>query len=544
MRRKVVGVLLVFVFVAGAGMQHVRGQVVCPIIPLPSRSEMVQDIFILNDRTPVIVEDPVFQPSAWFLQKQILHYASIPVTQQSSGKGPVIVLAYRDKKIHLNKEKEENMPGQVTGSYSLSMSANSIRISAGDPEGMFYGVISLLQLIAQSPHSGASVLLHCWNIRDSARYAWRGLMLDESRHFFGKAALKKILDQMAFYKLNRFHWHLTDEPGWRLEIKRYPLLASAGGIGNNSDPQTPAQYYTQEDISEIVSYAGERHITVIPEIDMPGHATAANKAYPEYSGGGSPKHPEFTFNPGKEATYQYLADILKEVNVLFPAHMIHLGGDEVSYGNDRWKSDKDVLQLMKDKGLTDLTQVEQYFIERMADTITGLNNFVLGWDEITHARLKPGKSIVFWWRQDKPEQLNDALDKGFSVVLCPRLPFYFDFVQDSSHRIGRKWGLNYNSLAKVYGFSIKDLPAAAAHPHQVLGLQANLWTETVQTEQRMEYLIFPRLLALAEAAWTTDNEKDFMGFCKRLAPHLSLLQREGIFYYDPVNSSQTEEPQK
>src|SRR5690606_13307445 len=170
------------------------------------------------------------------------------------------------------------------------------------------------------------IAIPAWEITDQPRYAWRGLMLDESRHFFGKEKVKSILDWMAFYKLNRFHWHLTDEPAWRLEIKKYPLLTLIGGIGSFTDGAAPAAYYTQQQIHEIVAYAAERNITVIPEIDMPGHATAANRAYPEYSGGGTEAHPHFTFNPGKEDTYAYLTDILRETNALFPSQLLHLGG--------------------------------------------------------------------------------------------------------------------------------------------------------------------------------------------------------------------------
>ncbi|MFP4367730.1 MAG: family 20 glycosylhydrolase, partial [Bacteroidales bacterium] len=170
-------------------------------------------------------------------------------------------------------------------------------------------------------------------IREDPEYGWRGIMLDESRHFFGKDKVKSILDWMVYYKLNRFHWHLTDSPGWRIEIKKYPKLGHVGGIGNHTDPFTPAEFYTQEDIKEIIAYAKERKIVVIPEIDMPGHATAANHAYPEYSGGGSERYPDWTFHPGREGTYQYLTDILREVDALFPSQMVHLGGDEVSCGN-------------------------------------------------------------------------------------------------------------------------------------------------------------------------------------------------------------------
>lgn len=224
----------------------------------------------------------------------------------------------------------------MKGSYSLKTSTKEIVISAADDEGVFNGISSLIQLVASKKVVNGSVNLPAWQIDDKPLYQWRGLMLDESRHFFGKEKVKLLLDWMAFYKLNKFHWHLTDEPGWRLEIKKYPLLTLVGGIGNHTNPNASSNYYTQEDVKEIVRYAAERKIDVIPEIDMPGHARAANRAYPEFSGGGSEKYPHFTFDPGNEGTYKYLTDIIREVDVLFPSKMIHLGGDEVSFGNQQW----------------------------------------------------------------------------------------------------------------------------------------------------------------------------------------------------------------
>jgi hexosaminidase len=365
-------------------------------------------------------------------------------------------------------------------------------------------------------------------------------MLDESRHFFGKEKVKFLLDWMAFYKLNRFHWHLTDEPGWRLEIKNYPRLSLVGGIGNYLDSTATAQYYTQEDIKEIVAYAAERKIVVIPEIDMPGHATAANKAYPQYSGGGSEKHPDFSFNPGREETYQYLTDILREADVLFPSDMIHLGGDEVSFGNEKWKTDAAVQRLMKKNGLKDLKAVEDYFIQRMADSLFEMNNRILAWDEMAGASLPVDKTLIFWWRHDRPEQLKTALDKGYTTVLCPRLPFYFDFVQDSAHRFGRKWNRLYNSLKEVYSFSAAQTAVAQNKKQLIAGMQANLWTETVSDEQRLDYLLFPRISALAEAAWT--EEKNYAGFLDRLKLHLPLYQKQKIYYYDPFRPLQHPEP--
>ncbi len=279
--------------------------------------------------------------------------------------------------------------------------------------------MTFVQLARLSAKGKSGISVPCWRIQDQPAMGWRGFMLDESRHFFGKQTVKLLLDEMALYKLNRFHWHLTDEPGWRIEIKQYPRLATVGGIGNRTDTLAPAAYYTQEDVKEIIAYAAVRGITVIPEIDMPGHATAANKAYPEFSGGGTAKYPEFTFNPGKEGTYQYLTNILREVNDLFPAHMIHIGGDEVSFGSASWNTDPYVQSLMKKEKLNTLVDVEHYFLRRMTDSVIAMRSKLLGWDEVSAAGLPVNETVVFWWRQEKPGQLKIALDKGYKVVLCP-----------------------------------------------------------------------------------------------------------------------------
>ncbi|MEO8962741.1 MAG: beta-N-acetylhexosaminidase [Ginsengibacter sp.] len=495
-------------------------QIYCPAIPLPSKAEFQNGTFLLNQYTPILISNESLQPVAHYLQEELLRNYDIPLVLQAASVRPYI-------KLNLIKAGAEE-------AYSLQMNSKGITISASSETGAFYGVISVLQILSQGKISNGSVSISCWNITDEPKYRWRGFMLDESRYFFGKEKVKSILDWMAFYKLNRFHWHLTDAPGWRIEIKKYPLLALIGGIGNQADPFAPAKYYTQEDIKEMVSYAKERHIIIIPEIDMPGHATAANRAYPEFSGGGSEKHPEFTFNPGYEKTYSYLTNILRETNALFPGGMLHLGGDEVSFGNEKWLSNDNIKHLMKVNGLESAKEVEKYFIERMADSVYQLNASLLAWDEVADLNLAADKTIIFWWRQDKPEQLKKALQKKYEVVLCPRLPFYFDFVQDSSHTLGRKWDGKFSSLRDVYDFKASDLPEIQPqNTKQVLGIQANLWTETISNEQRLDTMLFPRIAALAEAAWTMDDKKNFAVFKQRLVSHFALYEKAGILYYKP-----------
>src|SRR5690606_20063675 len=307
-----------------------------------------KDSFIISSQTKLFIEKPELRSAAGYLQFRMLHMFAIPLIPTPTTHVADVV------ELRLSNNATDNEEG-----YLLSVTDKKVIITGNSTAGVINGISSLLQLAASGSKKDQKIVLAGWNIKDAPLYAWRGLMLDESRHFFGINKVKSILDWMALYKLNRFHWHLTDEPGWRIEIKKYPRLALVGGVGSHTDPNTPAQYYTQDQIAEVVRYAAERNITVIPEIDMPGHATAANRAYPEFSGGGSEKYPNFTFHPGKEATYSYLTDILREVNALFPSGMLHLGGDEVSFGNQQWLSDPEVKKLMAQNKLNNVLEVEQ-----------------------------------------------------------------------------------------------------------------------------------------------------------------------------------------
>lgn len=323
---------------------------------------------------------------------------------------------------------------------------------------------------------------------------------------------------MAYYKLNKFHWHLTDEPGWRIEIKKYPRLTSVGGKGNWSDPNCQdVRFYTQEEIREIVAYAAERHIEVIPEIDMPGHATAANNAYPEYSGGGTPEHPDFTFNVGKEDTYSFLTDILREVAALFPSPYLHIGGDEVAYGIKAWLTDPDVQALMKREGMKEVREAERYFMHRMVDSVHALGKVLVGWDELLDLNVSSKETIIMWWRHDRINQLKKSLAGGYTTVMCPRRPLYFDFIQYQGHKWGRVWA-GFCPLEDVYAFPDKGLGAwniPADQLSHIQGIQANVWTERMHTIKRLDFMTFPRLCALAEAAWTQSCLKDYVSFTKK-----------------------------
>jgi hexosaminidase len=439
----------------------------------------------------------------------------------------------------------DRVPAPKGEGYVIRIVGEVANVHAATAAGHFHGLQTLSQLIRSAERDGQGVIaLGGAEIVDAPRFAWRGFMLDESRHFTGEAGVKRLLEGMARYKLNRLHWHLTDSAGWRIEIKKYPKLTTIGGRGNESDrsPNAPAQYYTQEQIRGIVAYAKARHITIVPEIDMPGHADSAVLAYPEHDGGGflqkgnKDKWPHFTFNPAKKETLAFLDDILKEVAALFPeAGVINIGGDEVHFGWSHWPKLPEVQALMKKEQLKDLAAVETWFIRRMSATVNEFGFATGGWDEIASRDLPRDKSLVFWWRHDKPQVLRDALKNGYPVVLCPRRPCYFDFVQHDSHKVGRRWG-GFNPLSDVYAFPA-GLKLSATEEKQVQGMQACLWTETAVTQARRDFLIWPRLVALAEAAWTPDSRKDFASFEGRLPAEIEWLQAHGIKPYDPVANS-------
>ena len=523
--------ILLSLWLVGVALS-LSAQVICPVIPLPEKAFKKEGVFILNNEVSIVAKDLSAQSVAHYLQKELLRTLNLSLVANATSKSKAVVL-----------ELHKGAPIK-SGSYTLEVKPNEVKIVSRTSEGLFNGISSLLQLIkGKEKLAPRSYQIDCWTVEDRPLYQWRGLMLDESRHFFGKEKVKQILNWMAFYKMNRFHWHLTDQHGWRIEIKQYPKLTLVGGIGNFHDENAEATYYTQEEIKEIVAYAAERFITVIPEIDMPGHASAANRAYPEFSGGGSANYPEFTFNPGYLPTYQYLTNILREVDVLFPSQMIHIGGDEVHFGNEKWKRDPNIKTLMQKEKLADLKAVEQYFFKRMADSLVKLNNKILAWDEVADSKLPAKETIVFWWRHNRPEQLEKALSQGFSVVICPRAPMYFDYVQDSLMVHGpayKKFGIN--SVEKVYNFGVDQVSVKFPATDQLLGIQANVWTERIHTPERLDYMLFPRIAALAEAAWTQSSRKDYKAFEGRLKEHLPLYKNNGLYYYDVFSPKNNGEP--
>ncbi len=425
--------------------------------------------------------------------------------------------------------------------YRIEVDARKVKVTAGSQSGFFYAE----QTLAWQMENYDGYVL-CGVIEDSPRYEWRGFMLDEARHFFGEDKVKQLLDEMARLKMNRFHWHLTDAQGWRIEIKSRPALTQIGAAMCHSNPDTVAMFYTQKQIREIVRYASQRHIEIIPEIDVPGHVSAATKAYPEINGGGVVGGwPGFTLNIASADTYAFLEDVISEVASLFPSEYIHIGGDEVSYGSYAWLSNPQICSFMETNGYTDVLQAEAHFIRDVAVIASRHGKKVMGWNDVQSFGLDTSETLIHWWRHNRPDQLRECLDAGFGTVLCPRNPLYFDYVQDADHTQGAKWPLDggFSPLADIYAFPDAWTDKWNFSSDEILGLQANLWTEKVHDEARFDWMVYPRLYALAESCWSAPSVKNYASFVSRMQYAFRHMHALGIEYCDVELAASRPEPQ-
>jgi hexosaminidase len=408
------------------------------------------------------------------------------------------------------RSKIENPEG-----YHLRAEGTQILIEASDPRGLFYGAQTLRQLIETKP--GGARFVAAADIHDAPRFRWRGLLIDLGRHFFGKPTLFKIIDEMAAYKLNVLKLHLTDYEGWRLEIPAYPKLTQIGSL-----VQGKPQYLATADVHEIVQYAAERHIMVVPEIEMPSHAGAAARSYPEFfnSDGGA-------FNPANPKTYDFIRGVLAEVARLFPAPYLDFAGDEV--GDDTWKGMADVDQLKAERGLKTTADVEAYFGHKVVGIIEALGKRPMAWDEQVDAHA-PTSVIIQWWRRDRPDVLAAAAKQGHDLVISPADELYFDYHQGPGEP-GAPWEGNKGgpqSIEKMLAWEPVPESFSPEESRKVLGIEACVWTEFIESERYLEFMTFPRLLALAEIAWRPKGPRDDKEFEQRLEPHIGALRAKGI----------------
>lgn len=435
-------------------------------------------------------------------------------------------------------EKDDSL---AKDAYRLEISTERIVITAHQPEAVLNGIATLRQL-ALTRKDGRQ-LPAVW-IEDRPAFGYRGLMLDVSRHFFPIPFLKKYIDLMSLYKLNTFHWHLTDGAGWRLEIKKYPELTSKAAWRTDANwkywwnngrqyaemgsPNAFGGYYTAEQAKDLIRYAAKRGITVIPEIEMPAHTEEVLAAYPHLSCYGLPyKNSEFCI--GNEDTFRFLQNVLDEVLEIFPSRYIHIGGDEAD--KSAWKKCPKCQKIIKDFGLKDEHGLQSYAVKRMETYLNSKGRKLIGWDEILEGGLAPDATVMSW-RGEKGGI--EAANSGHDVIMTPGSHLYFDAYQ--TNPIGQPEAIGgYLPLPKVYAYQPRSKEINSDKQKHVLGVQANLWTEYMPTTNQVEYMAFPRALALSEVAWTPEQNKNWNDFQLRLQKHYLLLQRLNVNYYAPSN---------
>jgi hexosaminidase len=440
--------------------------------------------------------------------------------------------------------------------YSLQIDKSMIRISGADEKGVFYGMQTLIQLLPLE--KSTELVLPALTIFDYPRFAYRGLMLDCGRHFFDIDFVKKYIDFIAMHKMNTFHWHLTEDQGWRIEIKKYPRLTEIGGCrngtitghhpGNGNDSTRNCGFYTQEQIRDIVNYAAQRYITVIPEIEMPGHSSAAIAAYPQLScfpdsptqiakgvswaGPDTSKEVQQSWGVYRdvycpsEFTFSFLQDVLDEVMQLFPSKYIHIGGDECP--KDFWKRSSFCQNLIREKGLKDEEGLQSYFVQRIEKYLNSKGRSIIGWDEILEGGLAPNATVMSW-RGEKGGV--EAAKQHHQVVMTPSSYVYFDHSQvnhDDSLTIG-----GYLPLDKVYNYEPVPKELNNEEAKLVLGAQANVWTEYMSNPAKVEYMIFPRLTALSEVLWSPKENRNWDEFQKRLPDIIKRYNLWNVKYGNP-----------
>ncbi|MEO9803247.1 MAG: family 20 glycosylhydrolase [Reichenbachiella sp.] len=501
------------------------------IIPRPVKMVESGQIMRLSSSTKIIYSDSSLSFSAYFLRDQLTAITNLTfeVIEDFSNRPGAIYLSLGAK----NTDPE---------SYILSIADQKAILSASAPQGVFYGIQSLLQTLqsVNEVHFFAGV-----EIEDGPRFSWRGMHLDVSRHFFGVEKIKRYIDYLAMYKLNIFHWHLTDDQGWRIEIKQYPLLTEQGAwrksVGfasnqakglNKDDGKPYGGFYTQEEVKEIVRYAQDRAVTIVPEIEMPGHTSAVLKAYPTlacdgigraeiWGEGGISKN---VFCAGKEETFEFLENVLNEVLQLFPPNYIHIGGDEAP--KDHWEKCGLCQKRIRTEQLADEHELQSYFITRMEKFLNAKDRKLIGWDEILEGGLAPNATVMSW----RGIAGGIAAAKSHhDAVMTPGYPLYFNHRPiDLKNSPGHK--SSNNTITTVYNYEPVPAELSAEESQYVIGVQANLWTEYIPEWEHVESLLFPRLLSLAEIAWTPAERKDFEDFRNRIPYQLSNLDRMGVNY--------------
>ena len=501
------------------------------VVPLPKSVVMVKgQPFNLTSATPIVYEgtNPEMKRNARFLSEYIQQSTGIKTTllDKRDKKAAAIVLVINPKV-------------QGDEAYRLTVNNKQVTIAASTPAGVFYGIQTLRKSLPVQTN-GADITLPAVDIADAPRFGYRGMMLDCGRHFFPVSFVKKFIDILAMHNMNVFHWHLTEDQGWRLEIKSHPELTAKSSmrsgtvIGHNAtvDDSIPhGGFYTQQEARDIVEYARQRHITVIPEIDMPGHTLAALAAYPELGCTGGPYEVGHRWGVykdvlclGKESTYKFVQDVIDEVVDIFPAKYFHIGGDESP--TVMWEKCPNCLQKAKDEN-TDIKHLQQYFTNRIEKYLNSKGKSIIGWDEILEGKINQSATIMSW-RGVEPGL--KAAKQGHDVIMTPSSHVYFDHYQakETKHEPDAIGGCS--PVEKVYSYEPLPETLDAEAKSRIKGVQANLWTEYIPFTTQAEYMVLPRMAALAEVQWTPAGQKNFDNFSKRALRLSDLYDRYGYVY--------------
>jgi hexosaminidase len=529
-------IIFAFTILFNLNMDARATQMPMAIIPRPVKLETGDGVFTLTSST-VISSAPETSPSARVLADMLDQPTgfNLETTNGAPVRGSCIRLEAAPPDATLGNE-----------GYTLEVTPKDVLIRAKGAAGFFYAFETLRQLLppqalADQPQEGVAWTMPCVKIEDYPRFAWRGLMLDVARHFESPEFVKDLLDVMAFYKLNVFHWHLTDDQGWRIEIKRYPKLMEIGSrrsqTGNDKTPHSG--FYTQAEIRDIVAYAQARNITIVPEIEMPGHSVAALAAYPELSCRGGPFKVAQTWGvmhdvycAGNETTFIFLENVLTEILDLFPGKYVHIGGDECP--KDRWRECAKCQARIKAEGLKDEDELQSYFISRISRFLVSKGRRPVGWDEILEGGLPEGTTVMSWHEDSGAIA---AADAGHDAVMAPESQTYFDYYQsrDIAHEPRASDG--YLPLQAVYDFEVLPEELKGDEAAHILGGQAQLWGEYMPNAAQVMYMAFPRATALAETLWTPACEKDYADFMARLQMHRAKLDAMKIHYHPFENAA-------
>lgn len=501
-----------------------------PLIPQPVRVQAGGAPFVLTSRTAVHTGPGLTLGAAVLFRQYVRTVGHLTLSPQAKAAKPAADAIY----LRLDSLTAPHREG-----YRLVVAPHRITVTGHDAAGVFYGLQSLSQLLPAG--TGGALRVPGCVVEDYPRFGYRGMHLDVSRHLFPVPVLKKWLDILAFYKINTLHWHLTDDQGWRIEIKKYPRLQSVAAYRNETlighkkelphrfDGQRYGGYYTQAEARDLVRYAAERHITVIPEIEMPGHALAALAAYPALGCTGGPYQTatfwgvfDDVFCAGNEATFSFLEDVLDEVAAIFPSRYLHIGGDECP--KVRWQACPKCQARMKAEHLPDERALQSYFIQRISQHLATKNRRIIGWDEIMEGGLTPGATVMSWTGEQGGIE---AARLGHAAIMTPEKYVYLDYYQ-SLYATDSVAAGGYTPLSKIYQYEPVPATLNATQASYVRGVQANVWTEYMPTVRKAEYMLFPRLLALAEIAWSPKASRNLPSFLARTRAHDRHLQSLGV----------------